>query len=320
MIGDIDNGKIPNFADGINLYGNEGENEGGNFVPLILELPEPLDIANARIRLTYSASDPAGVKKTGQGTVDYPDVYVPAPGHLRIWTAPGTASRKVAEVNADGHFVASGVIYNATNFDLRADRTIRLYVEGIDGSAELADQPITVEIDPNGEDEEPGFLCEDRVRVTVIKLDITQIKYPNDGMSFTTRDEPPDHVENEITLTANIEPDYYDTAYNGQIDWTVENNRWYNETYNSGTPTDPPNGYETTLEIAMPPIPGAANGRNWHKLSYRVKANVTIANTEIEAMAQYITQDEIDMLRQQYIDMNKDKLPERGKFKNNDPL
>ena len=59
----------------------------------------------------------------------------------------------------DGDFVASRVVYGATNLPSN------LYIEGIQGG----DYIITVELDPDGRS---GFICSDSVRVRVVGVDI----------------------------------------------------------------------------------------------------------------------------------------------------
>lgn len=50
--GDIDGNGVPNFADGINKFGNQG-GSGGPFVPMVLELKQPIDFTKAHIKFYY---------------------------------------------------------------------------------------------------------------------------------------------------------------------------------------------------------------------------------------------------------------------------
>jgi hypothetical protein len=165
--GDADNDGIPDFAD-FETSAVYQENTPVRFTPLVLELPEPLELEKVKIRLTYSASDPNGV--TGSGT--QADPYAAAPGHLRIWKVDGSVNRNISEVSpgGEGHYVKPDSEYKSSA--LGPGRTITLFVEGIKESSSIADQQIKVEIDPNGDDEEPGFIGEDTVRVTVIRVDL----------------------------------------------------------------------------------------------------------------------------------------------------
>lgn len=167
--GDVDNDGVPNFADGFDKWGNAGANAGGAFTPMILDLPEPMDMAKLRIRFSYSDSDPDGTQRTGAGTTVDPYVYEPAPGHLRVWTVDGTSDRRVAAVNGGGHYVKPGVVYTASQ--LGSGRTITLHVEGISSSATRGDQRIVVEVNPEGDDP-AGFCTADAVRVTVVNVDL----------------------------------------------------------------------------------------------------------------------------------------------------
>ncbi len=309
-MGDADNDNIPDFADPEVVV--EAGADPVRFTPLVLTLPEPLDLEKVRIRFDYSASSAVPTDlRSGEGTPEDPYVYNPAPGHLRIWKVDGSVARTMADINAPdgGHFVQSGSVYKAT--DLGPGRTITLYLEGIGGSATLADQQITVEIDPNEGNETPGFLIRDTVRTTVVNLEITEIDLPNteidlpnDGVSFTTRDEPPNHIENEITLTANIEPDSFDAAYNPQIQWEIRDNPMVN---GESPQLDISNlqGEEITIEMN---IENDADGRNY-PLNYQIQARFLFEGNTVYSQWKPILQDARDELRQQYLDMNYNHFP-----------
>ena len=99
---DIDDDEIPDFADGYNLYGmpldpyGSGVGQSDDFTPLALKIPYGVDPSKAKIRFSYSSSDPAAVTKTVKpdGTV----IYTPAPGGLRIWIKNGVQYRKKVSV------------------------------------------------------------------------------------------------------------------------------------------------------------------------------------------------------------------------------
>jgi hypothetical protein len=61
--GDDDGDEVPNFADGINKFNNEGTDAGGQFVPIVFELSDNFDITKTRITFDYDASDPGAVKQ-----------------------------------------------------------------------------------------------------------------------------------------------------------------------------------------------------------------------------------------------------------------
>ena len=155
---------------------------------MVLELAEPIDLSIAKIKFTYSDSDPDGVTRTP----DVPHVYTPASGHLRIWKVNGSVARLMAEVSTGGHYVKSDSEYVMS--DLGSGRTIALYVEGIDNSATVADQQIKVEVDPDG----PGpaaFMCNDAVRVTILKVDLKEVSFSGtDYRAVRLDDDSDDYV------------------------------------------------------------------------------------------------------------------------------
>jgi hypothetical protein len=175
----------------MNKYENEGADAGGNFVPIILELPEPLDLEKVTIRFTYSVSDPNGVQQDPED----PQIYRPAPGHLRIWKVDGSVSRNIAEVTpgGEGHYVKPDSDYKPSA--LGPGRTITLFVEGIKESSSMADQQIEVEIDPNGGDEKPDFIGKDIIRVTVIRVDLDIDSDNTNGINSPDRNDNEDIIE-----------------------------------------------------------------------------------------------------------------------------
>jgi RHS repeat-associated protein len=158
---DTDGDGVPNFADGFDYNGNEGTNASSAFVPLILHL-SPADNTLTKIRFTYSASDPKdSVTNGGSGFT-----YIPAPGHLRLWTKDGPESRSKLDVTAtNGSYVASGVEYTLANLGFsKLNPVIKLYIEGIRPSLP-AGELISVEVDADGSNQ--GCLSSDSVRVSV---------------------------------------------------------------------------------------------------------------------------------------------------------
>ncbi|MHB1038156.1 MAG: protein-arginine deiminase family protein [Pirellulales bacterium] len=173
---DDDNDLIPDFADGFGKFGIDGDDvwtPGENFVPLVLELPEHVDLATASLRISYDASDPEGVTRTGAGTEADPYVYSPASGTLRIWTKEGGLPRSGLSVKTDSlhHYVPPDTYDDLSRFDVDARRTVTLYVEAVARSAAYADQRIVVEFDPDGSGP-VGFVSMDAVRVTAIGVDL----------------------------------------------------------------------------------------------------------------------------------------------------
>jgi len=165
--GDDDGDGILNYVDGIDVYGNEGTNAGGKFVPVVIEIHDSVDVNTAKIRFRYFASDPVLIIRSGTEESGY--VFEPAPGSLRIWTKDGIESRLSASVGESGDFINSDTAYPVTmlGFD-ETQRKVVLYVEAIEASGNIADRKITVEIDPDGDDIF-GYLG-DEVNVTAVQI------------------------------------------------------------------------------------------------------------------------------------------------------
>ncbi len=138
-------------------------------------------------------------------------------------------------------------------------------------------------------------------------LVITEIIFQNPNNSFTTI-----VGENEIQLTATIQPTSLADTNNPNVEWEIEDDPAV-----AGVTPDPDvsalRGNQVTITIGIPLVP---EGRNYHKLNYRVRAKVNINKEEIFSEWRTFEQDEIDMLRQQYIDMGKDSVPNRDEFIN----
>jgi len=165
---------IPDFADGYDRDGVEPDddvNANDRFVPMVLHLSDVIDLATAKIKLTYAASDPAGVTRTGQEP-EY-EYRLPVQGSLRVWMQDGGARRdkRSRAANSSGDYVAPGT-YTPEQLGLTpASREKTLYVEAVKASGNVGDQRILVEVDPDG----PGpfgFMVKDAVRVTAVKVEL----------------------------------------------------------------------------------------------------------------------------------------------------
>jgi hypothetical protein len=169
---DGDGDGVPGFADGFDKWGNEGAGSGGEFTPLVLEVPQGLDDSVTQLRFTYPESDPDGVTRSGAGTATDPHVYEAPAGELRIWTKNGNVDRKKSpDIGNGGHFVKSGMAYEIEDFGLDSNRTVTLYVEGIHGSVSQGVARIAVDLDRDGAGMNE-FLHADAVRCTVINIDL----------------------------------------------------------------------------------------------------------------------------------------------------
>ena len=194
---DDDGDGIPDFADGFDWDGitsdddraafddpNTPEHEPEEqFVPVILVLPEGVNPSVAKVKLTYSASDPKpyhvtenpdGLQRTGSGTAQDPYIYAAGPGDLRLWTKDGSAARDKASLATGGDFVPSDVelSWSALPDGPTAD-TRRLWLEAIAPSTNLGDQQITVSLDPDGPGP-GGYVESDAVRVTTPNWQVLQ--------------------------------------------------------------------------------------------------------------------------------------------------
>jgi hypothetical protein len=205
--GDVDNDGVPNWADGFQSkdVDNSGDKAGGSFTEMILSVPEPVDLAMAKLRFTYSASDPFQVGRAGAGTPADPFVYTPAPGYLRVWTKDGNVSRNAKSIaEPGGNFVASNTTYTAAQLGLApATRTVTLYIEGIRPSDSVADQQIKVELDPDG-DGPASWVHEDAVRVTIIQVDLDVDSDNTKGFEDPDENSFEDAIEDRTDLPGKI--------------------------------------------------------------------------------------------------------------------
>jgi hypothetical protein len=164
---DVDGDKVPGFADGIDMYGNEGDGASAPFMPLIMELGgTAFDPATTTVRFDYPGSDPAQVQQVtaDDGTVS----YTPAPGSLRLWTKDGGQSRKVADLAAGGDYVAPRQEYKLTQLGAKQpDGSWRLYLEGLATPEAASTQRIALVIDPDGAGPLPEIEG-DAVRTTLL--------------------------------------------------------------------------------------------------------------------------------------------------------
>ncbi len=144
-----------------------------------------------------------------------------------------------------------------------------------------------------------------------ICIKITGMSLPNEKVSFTTQEG-----ENAIQLIANIQPNSLAEANNPNIEWEIKDDP------NEGGISPAPNvsalrGNQVTIKINIKKI---KTGRNYNRLNYIVRAKVKINTGGKEKYYfsdwEAFKQDEKDMLRQQYYDMGKNRVPDRNEFIN----
>lgn len=167
---DSDRDGVPDFADGFDYVDGadaDDTSENSRFVPLVLEIPEPLALETAEIEFDYSASDPAGVAPT------LDDPYWLPSGSLRLWKKDGSTARDKRSVAEGGDFVAAGTRFTPAQLGLQG-RTLTLYLEAVRESTATGDLAITVRVYPLGGNAPGAPHCEDTVRVTATRLQVLQ--------------------------------------------------------------------------------------------------------------------------------------------------
>jgi hypothetical protein len=155
---DVDRDGIQDYFDGFNAFGALDEDDilgGSTFAEMKLNvagLPGSIGIT-----LDYSASDPLVLVETSDG------VLMPAPGHLRLWTADAFVQRSASTLQAGGHFVPPGT-YSLEELGPITGQTIKLYVEAIRPSSTTGDLTVTATV--------PGTTISDQVRFTATQFTI----------------------------------------------------------------------------------------------------------------------------------------------------
>jgi hypothetical protein len=136
--GDEDEDGIPNFAE---------FDVGAPLAPMVLLIPEDVDISIAKISLSYASSAPNDV------TVDNTDgeaIYEAAPGFLRLWKKNGDEIRNPNSISIGGDFVKADTLHPLNLFDINSNNEIILYMEAIRVDEDDQGQPIKVRLDRGG--------------------------------------------------------------------------------------------------------------------------------------------------------------------------
>lgn len=145
---DTNGNGIPDFADGIDEFGNYSAGACASFQYLNLFI-EGFDPTKAKIRFDYSASDPALVQRIAGS----PDTYAAAPGLFRLWTKDGGQPRHVANFNLGGDYLSPGTAYSLSALQTAAgggEGHLRLFVEAVNPSNGSTPPSISVWVDPVG--------------------------------------------------------------------------------------------------------------------------------------------------------------------------
>lgn len=162
---DSDADGIPDFADGFDwdgIPGTQDDQSTHKLTPLVLEIAEPIDLSKAKVRFTYSGSDPSGVTLPG-------GIYTPALGNIRLWKDTGGAVRTIGDYVSTDQYIANALGFTA------GKRVVTFYVEGI-ASGQAG---ILADVDINGN---ATMISDDAVLVSVIEVDI-DIDSDNDNGS-----------------------------------------------------------------------------------------------------------------------------------------
>jgi hypothetical protein len=239
---DDDGDGIPDFADGFDWDGITSEDDRAafddpntpehepqeQFVPVILVLPEGVNPSVAKVKLTYSASDPRpyhvgenpdGLQRTGSGTAQDPYIYAAGPGDLRLWTKDGSAARDKASLATGGDFVPSNVelSWSALPDGPTAD-TKRLWLEAIAPSTNLGDQQITVSLDPDGPGP-GGYVASDAVRATAYRVRYVGVRL--DVHNRPVRD-PYGQLIFDREIVSNLLPKTESNRLASYVDWQLQ--------------------------------------------------------------------------------------------------
>jgi len=199
---DADHDRIPDFADGYDRDGVLGSNDDvncGALASLVLDLFPQIDLGLARFKFAYGASDPASVTQSG-------DLYIAAPGNLRIWKKDASVQRNKLDAATGGDYVAPNVEYTASDLGLSSgNRVVQFYLEGINPGVTT----VTLLTDMDGPSGPMGFIPMDTVKVMVVYVDLD---VNNNGALFDAVDGV----------------DYYLPGYEGTTDKLT-----FNKTFNT---------------------------------------------------------------------------------------
>jgi hypothetical protein len=190
---DLDGDSIPDFADGYALFPDTPSSidcPGKEFTPLVITIPDSIDVKTARFWLYYNASDPLQVTTNAAGIYELP----PDGGRLRLWNVDGDVPRNANSLwnHAVGNYVpptpAEGISAETLGFT-DTHRQVTLYMEGILPSQTAGDQRIRFRVAPDWElTGTAAITIEDAVRVTIVKVDIDVDKNRDREITFTDDD------------------------------------------------------------------------------------------------------------------------------------
>jgi hypothetical protein len=184
---DDDGDGIPDFADGFNWDEQSGNDDDANWyesdlVPIVLELPDAIDLSAAKLYIVYESCPP--------GSSD---------GSLRLWKSWPTLPRNPAYCGSYGggdyvgpaRYSPSELGFNDTW------RIVTLFVEALGPSSDLADQVITVYLDPDGTHGYYPYYWPslDTVRLTAVRIDLDVDSDNTNGFDAPARTDCEDQIE-----------------------------------------------------------------------------------------------------------------------------
>jgi hypothetical protein len=147
-IEDFDNDGVPDFADGIDKFGNGGSGGSGPFEPMLIEAPSLSEFPEATFVFTYESSDPDQMTEEDTG---YRRIFFrPQGGSLRVWTKDGSSARSPVSVRSEGDFVQAGEEITAQQLGGGMGGFVWLYIEAVDERSVDRALSISVEFYPMG--------------------------------------------------------------------------------------------------------------------------------------------------------------------------
>ena len=155
---------VPDFADGLRQFPDTSTWKLTDFVPLIIQTPKFFDRTIAKIKISYSASDPNAVTKivhsNTPGDVDY---NLPSSGLMRLWTKEANSHRESRSVRSQGDFVGDGEFTMSQIQPINLGSRVILFIEGV----REGEGRITVSFDSDGNG---SFETTDTVKISVAEF------------------------------------------------------------------------------------------------------------------------------------------------------
>lgn len=173
---DSDGDGVPDFADGYDRDGQANSPDDLSVNDFFASWPVLLsgyaDPAQAMVSISYNASDPSGVTVGTNG-------YVPASGCFRLWRTNAARARNGASILSGGDYISPGT-YPAASLGFSArPQLVDFFIEPV---APVLNQALVIEVDPDGPGP-MGSVCVDKQECTLLKVELTNIKFNHDAAS-----------------------------------------------------------------------------------------------------------------------------------------